>query len=110
MAYDSDKIVKNNDLILSVKLSKKRSQESSYRIENLLDNNLKLETSCDKQKQYIEFNINDNIGNKVYKLKNNYISTTKYNIFTFIPKGLLFQFYRLSNVFYLLQIFRVFLL
>ena len=103
LAYDSDKIVKNNDLILSVKLSKRKSHEveSSFKIENILDNNLKLETSCDKQEQFIEFNINDNIGNKMYKLKNNWINTSKYNIFTFIPKGLLFQFYRLSNVYFL---------
>ena len=39
--------------------------------------------------------------NKIYKFKDNTISTTKYNIFTFIPKGLLYQFSRLSNVYFL---------
>ena len=51
-----------------------------------------MDSSCEKQEQFKEFNINDNVKNREYKLANNYISTTKYNIFTFIPKGLLFQF------------------
>ena len=51
----------------------------------------------------IKFNINNNEKNKIYKFKNNAISTTKYNIFTFIPKGLLCQFYRFSNVYFLIS-------
>ena len=102
LGYDSDKIIKNN-LVLSVQLNRRNSHdvESSYKMENLLNKNLKMDSSCDKQEQFIEFYINDNAKNREYKLKNNYISTTKYNIFTFIPKGLLFQFCRLSNVYFL---------
>ena len=102
LGHDSEKIYGNN-VVLSVQLSKRRSHdESSYRMENLLDKNLKIESSYEKQEQFIEFYINDNNRNKEYKLKDNYISTTKYNIFTFLPKGLLFQFFRLSNVYFLI--------
>jgi len=48
-----------------------------------------------------EFFINDNEKNKEFKLKDNTISTTKYNFITFIPKGLLYQFARLPNVYFL---------
>ena len=48
-----------------------------------------------------EFFINDNEKNLEFKLKDNTITTTKYNFITFIPKGLLYQFSRLSNVYFL---------
>ena len=48
-----------------------------------------------------EFFINDNEKNKEFGLRDNTISTTKYNLLTFIPKGLLYQFARLSNVYFL---------
>ena len=50
---------------------------------------------------YFEFFINDNKKNLEFKLKDNTITTTKYNILTFIPKGLLYQFARLPNVYFL---------
>jgi phospholipid-transporting ATPase len=54
-----------------------------------------------KAKSY-EFYINDNLLNKQkYRHKNNSIDTTKYNIFIFLPKALLFQFFRLANVYFL---------
>ena len=98
---EADNIIKNNK-ILSVRLSKKMSHdiESSFKMEKLLENNLKIEsTNIGKKEEFIEFYINDNDKNKLFN--NNYISTTKYNFFTFIPKGLLFQFSRLSNVYFL---------
>ena len=49
----------------------------------------------------LEFFINNNKKNEEFNLKNNYISTTKYNIITFLPKGLLYQFSRLANVYFL---------
>ena len=68
----------------------------------LLLKQLKNETKNEKQEQYIEFYINNNKKNKLYyNLKDNIITTTKYNIFTFIPKGLLYQFSRLSNIYFL---------
>ena len=102
LSNDSEKFFKNN-LILSVQLSRRKSHdvESSYRMENLLDKSSKIESVCEKQEQFIEFHINDNYKNKIYKYYDNCINTTKYNLFTFIPKGLLFQFYRLSNVYFL---------
>ena len=101
---ETDNVIKNN-FVLSVRLSKKMSHdiESSFKMEKLLDkNNLKLEsTNIGKKEEFMEFYINDNDKNKNKFFHNNYISTTKYNLFTFIPKGLLFQFSRLSNVYFL---------
>ena len=76
--------------------------ESYIRISN---NHLNIETDLayheESYNQYLYFRINDNKTNQKYKLKKNKISTTKYNIFTFLPKGLLLQFTRLPNVFFL---------
>ncbi|CAF1066993.1 unnamed protein product [Adineta ricciae] len=44
---------------------------------------------------------NDTIFNRTQKYKNNRISTTKYNIVTFLPKNLFEQFRRLANAFFL---------
>jgi len=35
-------------------------------------------------------------------LQNNYITTAKYNVFTFIPKNLFEQFQRVANMYFLL--------
>ncbi len=51
--------------------------------------------------QLIYFFINDNKSNRKFKIKNNKISTTKYNFITFFPKSLLLQFTRLANIFFL---------
>ena len=54
------------------------------------------------KKKVYEFYINSpNKNSQVYKHKNNYISTTKYNIITFLPKSLLYQFSRLPNIYFL---------
>ena len=100
--YESEK--KNEKkLILSTNLNRAKSRdvESSYKMEKLLEKQSKLETKEHRKEEFFEFYINDNNRNKVYKLKDNTISTTKYNIFTFIPKGLLYQFSRASNVYFL---------
>ena len=67
----------------------------------LLEKQSKLDTRSNRKEEFFEFYINNNNKNKLFKLKDNTISTTKYNIFTFIPKGLLYQFSRLSNVYFL---------
>ena len=54
-----------------------------------------------KEEKYMKFFINDNLKNSTYKLKDNTLTTTKYNIFTFIPKGLLYQFSRWVNIYFL---------
>ena len=91
---------------MSVNLNRAKSRdirdvESSYKMEKLLEKQSKLDTKSYKKEQFFEFFINDNHRNRIYKLKDNTITTTKYNFFTFIPKGLLYQFSRLSNVYFL---------
>lgn len=39
---------------------------------------------------------------KPYKYPNNYVSTTKYNFITFLPKALFEQFRRVANLYFLL--------
>ena len=85
----------------SISKDKSKDIESSSKVDKLLLNQLKIDTKDDKKEEFIEFYINDNDKNRFYYLKNNNITTTKYNIFTFIPKGLLYQFSRLSNVYFL---------
>ena len=52
--------------------------------------------------EFFSFYLNDNdLNKKEYKYKNNVISTTKYNIITFIPLSLLYQFMRLANCYFL---------
>ena len=97
---------KDKKAVLSMNINRAKSKDirdvdSSYKMEKLLEKQSKLDTKDDKKEQFLEFYINDNVKNKVYKLKDNRITTTKYNVFTFIPKGLLYQFSRLSNVYFL---------
>ena len=65
-----------------------------------LDNFSELKSDYTRVSNF-EFFINDNSKNLEFKLKDNTITTTKYNILTFIPKGLLYQFARLANVYFL---------
>ena len=54
-----------------------------------------------KKSNIYEFYINNIKGNtEELFFKDNRISTTKYNIFTFLPKALMFQFVRLANVYF----------
>ena len=83
------------------KISKNASKEYS---ENLKKYNEIQESNRNKseiEEQTFDFYINDNLKNKEQNLKNNKITTTKYNFLTFIPKGLLYQFSRLSNIYFL---------
>lgn len=54
--------------------------------------------------KYYEFYINDKKANKGYGFDNNSVKTTKYNIFTFLPKSLLFILYRPELIYYLILI------
>ena len=106
-AKKSKEIVTNNNRLylsghLSLENSRSKEYESSYKIDKLSIKHPKINNTRDsKEEQYFEFYINDNKKNTEYKLKNNRITTTKYNFFTFLPKGLLYQFSRLSNVYFL---------
>ena len=54
-----------------------------------------------KREDIYEFYINDPERNTNELLfKNNTISTTKYNVITFLPKALLYQFIRLANIYF----------
>ena len=102
--YEANK--RNQKKAISINLNRSKSRdikdvESSYRMEKLLEKQSKCESRVEKKEQFFEFYINNPKTNKIYNLKNNRISTTKYNVFTFIPKGLLYQFSRLSNVYFL---------
>ncbi|KAG2300875.1 hypothetical protein Bca52824_037347, partial [Brassica carinata] len=44
---------------------------------------------------------NDRDANLPVRFKGNSISTTKYNVFTFLPKGLFEQFRRIANIYFL---------
>lgn len=44
---------------------------------------------------------NDRESNQPVRFKGNSISTTKYNVFTFLPKGLFEQFRRIANIYFL---------
>jgi magnesium-transporting ATPase (P-type) len=98
--------IKEKKAILSMNLNRAKSRElkdidSCIKMEKLLEKQSQLETKNFKKEKILEFYINNNEKNKVYNLKNNTITTTKYSIITFIPKGLLYQFSRLSNVYFL---------
>ena len=55
-----------------------------------------------QEENIYKFFINDTAQNiSSFHFKNNTISTTKYNIITFIPKALLLQFVRLANIYFL---------
>ena len=77
------------------------NKESSYQMYKMLENHGKVDTKETKHEHFLEFYINNNAKNKSFKLCDNTINTTKFNVFTFLPKGLLYQFSRLSNVYFL---------
>ena len=78
----------------SDKLNKQKRNSNMYS-DSIYQNEI------NEQEQLLSFHINDNKSNKKYKISNNRISTTKYNYLTFLPKGLLLQFTRLPNIFFL---------
>ena len=101
--YNSSSSKKNNNNFKD-DISKKKIKLKTHILENKL--NLKENKTLRKKKEikkekFIKFYINDNSKNYLYNMKDNTITTTKYNIFTFIPKGLLYQFCRWSNVYFL---------
>ncbi|KAK9277681.1 hypothetical protein L1049_007228 [Liquidambar formosana] len=46
--------------------------------------------------------LNDREANQIVRFKGNSISTTKYNVLTFLPKGLFEQFRRVANLYFLM--------
>jgi len=85
-------------------ISKKNKKMKTHALENKfnLNENKTLRNKKEiKNEKFIKFFINDNNKNDLYNMKDNTITTTKYNLYTFIPKGLLYQFCRWSNVYFL---------
>jgi len=112
MSYNKIKLNDKNEKknILSEYRSKKSNSKNQYskleRIFKTKISNNNLTITSDIKSDYtrssnFEFFINDNEKNLEFKLKDNTITTTKYNFITFIPKGLLYQFARLPNVYFL---------
>ena len=60
-----------------------------------------LVTEQNKKKSY-NFFVNSNEKNVPLKIKSNVIDQSKYNLLTFLPKALLYQFYRLANDYFLI--------
>jgi len=85
-------------------ISKRNKKMKTHILENKfnLNENKTLRNKKEiKKEKFIKFFINDNNKNVIYNMKDNTITTTKYNLYTFIPKGLLYQFCRWSNVYFL---------
>jgi phospholipid-translocating P-type ATPase (flippase) len=54
-----------------------------------------------REKEMRTIYVNNPLANKPFKYKKNNISTTKYNLITFLPKNLFEQFTRLANLYFL---------
>ena len=83
---------------------KNDKEQETPKNKNKIDNSLLTKSILQKFEdenvyQFYINNIDQNINEFHYK--NNKIDTTKYNIFTFIPKALLLQFVRLANIYFL---------
>ena len=110
--YEKEQI-SNRELLTSKDKEKEKEIEKKNRMEE--NTKIIIEKSKDKTPNnennnnninniniFYNFYINNNIRNKeTYHFKDNKIDTTKYNIFTFLPKSLLYQFMRLANVYFL---------
>ena len=83
-----------------VEANKTKSPNNKNKVENSLITKSILQKFPDEA--IYQFYVNDIEQNiNEFHLKNNKIDTTKYNIFTFIPKALLLQFVRLANIYFL---------
>ena len=97
---DNSNVEQNKRSMIKEKEEISKGSKSPSKVDRLQLGKIKVDTN-EKQEQFIEFYINNNHKNRIYNFKDNTIKTTKYNLFTFIPKGLLYQFSRLSNVYFL---------
>lgn len=77
-----------------------QSKENRMNTLNIEKTNPNLEISSQQQKFYFGTENLRKINKKLYKT--NRISTTKYNVLTFIPKSLLIQFRRAANIYFLI--------
>ena len=96
-SYGSKSKFKGKNIGKNSSMSSKTDEQKSEELQN----NFSFSDIKNDSYEYMDFCINDNGKNAVLKLKDNTVSTTKYNVITFLPKGLLFQFMRLANVYFL---------
>ena len=85
-------------------VSPKNNNENNIEANNIINNPIHNSPSQQFQEEAIyKFLINNTEENIYqYNFKTNKIDTTKYNIFSFIPKALLLQFVRLANIYFLI--------
>ena len=86
----------NNNIINNI--NNQRINESKSK-NSLLFSNLNISNSNPNQ---YKFYINNPSKNIQFNFKSNKINTTKYNLFTFLPKSLLLQFMRPANIYFLI--------
>ena len=55
------------------------------------------------EREVVEVKMNDPAANAVHKYPTNFIKTSTYNIFTFLPLNLFFQFKKVSNFYFLVN-------
>ena len=85
----------NNDNINNNNLENNNNNNN-----NINNSNVQLQS---EEENVYKFFINNTDQNKfLYNFHNNKITTTKYNLFTFIPKALILQFVRLANIYFLI--------
>ena len=90
-----ENIYKNTDNNSKYNINESIGSKISERVLNQNQNTI--------QRKNYKFYINDTSLNKFkFEHKTNYITTTKYNFITFIPKSFLLQFTRLPNVYFLI--------
>ena len=98
---DSEKKEFSNRALMEIPIERRKKIEYSSNNSDA-SNEKKTTVSSKHEKDFYTFYINDNQKNQEeFHFKNNKIDTTKYNVITFLPKGLLYQFMRLANVYFL---------
>ena len=99
----SQKDVNDEVKISEIKISSEKSEieyESDFRQELQLEIP-KSDMAKDEKAKTRKIYINQNNKNKrKYNYKNNFIKTSKYNVFTFLPLSLLLQFKRYANIYF----------
>lgn len=84
------------------KKSSKKKIITNKTKEKELDNEENPKNSQSLPSSKYQFSVNDNMKNVSREIKKNEIKLSKYNIITFLPKSLLYQFFRLANVYFLI--------
>ena len=70
---------------------------------NIVPKSFSLNHENSHENNFYEFYINNNQKNKFkFKHKDNQIITAKYNLLTFIPKALFYQFKRVSTIYFVI--------